>query len=265
MKDLYTQILDNKIFFIIGPCVLDTEDNAVMIAEKICELRDRHKALFIFKASFDKANRQSIGSYRGLGLERSSQILKKIKEKYSLPVLTDIHEPGQAQLVEFADVIQIPAFLCRQTDILVAAGKTGKVVNIKKGQFMSAEQMKSSAEKVFSTGNKKVFLTERGNFFGYGDLVVDFRNIYKMNELGLPVVFDATHSVQKPGGKGASSGGAREFIEPYAYASLEFGAKGLFMEVHPEPSKALCDGENSIDLSTLSRIVDTAMKKMRGV
>ncbi len=265
MKDLYSQIQNEKLFFIAGPCVLDTEANAVEIAEKLCELRDKHKALFIYKASFDKANRQSIGSYRGLGLEKSTQILTKIKEKYSLPILTDIHETEQAERVGFADIIQIPAFLCRQTDILVAAGKTGKIVNIKKGQFMSAEQMKSSAEKVFSTGNKKVFLTERGNFFGYGDLVVDFRNIYKMKELGLPVVFDATHSVQKPGGKGTSSGGAREFIEPYAYASLEFGAKGLFMEVHPDPSKALCDGENSLDLTTLSRVVENALKKMRGV
>jgi len=264
MKDLYSEILNSELFFIAGPCVLDTEKNAQIIAEQLCHLRDKTNVLFIYKASFDKANRQAIGSYRGLGLEKSTEILTKIKEKYSLPILTDIHEPDQSKLVGFADVVQIPAFLCRQTDILVAAGKTNKIVNIKKGQFMSAEQMKSSAEKVFSTGNKKVMLTERGTFFGYGDLVVDFRNILKMKELGLPVIFDATHSVQKPGGKGTSSGGAKEFIEPYAYASLDFGAKGVFMEVHPEPSKALCDGENSIDLETLDRIVAGIVKRKRG-
>ncbi len=265
MKDLYSEILNSELFFIAGPCVLDTEKNAQLIAEQLCRLRDKNKVLFIYKASFDKANRQAINSYRGLGLEKSAEILTKIKEKYSLPILTDIHEPNQSSLIGFADVVQIPAFLCRQTDILVAAGKTNKIVNIKKGQFMSAEQMKSSAEKVFSTGNKKVMLTERGTFFGYGDLVVDFRNILKMKELGLPVIFDATHSVQKPGGKGTSSGGAKEFIEPYAYASMDFGAKGVFMEVHPEPSKALCDGENSIDLETLDRIVAGVLKRKRGV
>lgn len=265
MKDLYSQILKDDLFFIIGPCVLDTEKNAQAIAEKICQLRDKSGVTFIYKASFDKANRQSIDSYRGLGLEKSAQILNSIKEKYSLPILTDIHTPDQAQLIGFADVVQIPAFLSRQTDILVAAGRTNKIVNIKKGQFMSAEQMKSSAEKVFSTGNKKVMLTERGTFFGYGDLVVDFRNISKMKELGLPVVFDATHSVQKPGGKGTSSGGAREFIEPYAYASLDFGAKGIFMEVHPDPSKALCDGENSVDLQALEKIVAGVIKRKRGI
>ena len=265
MKDLYAEILKGELFFIVGPCVLDTEKNAQIIAEKICSLRDKHKVTFIYKASFDKANRQSIDSYRGLGLEKSAELLKKIKEKYSLPVLTDIHETGHATLVDFADVIQIPAFLSRQTDLLVAAGKTNKIVNIKKGQFMSAQQMQSSAEKVFSTGNKKVMLTERGTFFGYGDLVVDFRNISKMKEIGLPVVFDATHSVQKPGGKGNSSDGAREFIEPYTYASIDFGTNGIFMEVHPEPAKALCDGANSIDLTELEKIVCGALNRKRSI
>lgn len=265
MKELYKGMMDSPLFFIVGPCVLDTKENAIKIAKRIKALRDELGVLFIYKASFDKANRQSVTSYRGLGLEESAKILEQIKEEYQLPILTDIHEPTQAKMVAFADVIQIPAFLCRQTDVLVAAGHTNKIVNIKKGQFMSAEQMKGSLEKVYSTSNKKVFLTERGNFFGYGDLVVDFRNIQKMKELGVPVIFDATHSVQKPGGKGNSSGGAKEFIEPYAYASLEFGASGLFMEVHPEPAKALCDGDNSLDLDTLSRVVKTALRKKRGV
>ena len=264
MKDLYKELSTSDLFFVVGPCVFDTKENAVTIAEAVCRLRDEHKVAFIYKASFDKANRQTVTSYRGLGLEKSQEILNYIKEKYSLPIMTDIHEAGQAMNVSFVDVIQIPAFLCRQTDILLAAGNSGKIVNVKKGQFMSAEQMKGSAEKVLSTGNNKVLLTERGTFFGYGDLVVDYRNILKMRDFGFPVIFDATHSVQKPGAKGVSSGGAREFIEPYAYASLEFGASGIFMEAHPEPSKALCDGENSVDLKQLERIVAGIVKRKRG-
>ena len=204
---LYNDICNSKIFFIAGPCVLDTETNADKIAQKIVELKEKYKVPFIFKASFDKANRQSVDSYRGIGFDKSAAVLKKISKEFHLPILTDIHESYQAELVDFADVIQIPAFLCRQTDLLLAAGKTNKIVNIKKGQFVSADQMIDSAKKVLSTGNKNVMLTERGSFFGYGDLVVDFRNISKMKKAGLPVVFDATHSVQKPGAKGNTSGG----------------------------------------------------------
>jgi len=262
---LYKTITGSKIFFIAGPCVLDTKENAEAIASKIAELKKKHNVPFIFKSSFDKANRQSLESYRGIGFEKSREILKYIKEKYTLPILTDIHEPAQAAMLDFVDVIQIPAFLCRQTDLLIAAGKTNLVVNIKKGQFASSEQMLDSVKKVFSTGNKQVLLTERGTFFGYGDLVVDFRNIAKMKKAGVPVVFDATHSVQKPGGNGNTSGGTREFIKPYACASLEFGADGIFVEVHPTPDKALCDGANSLDLKMFEDLVGSVIKRIKEV
>jgi len=257
---LYNDICNSKIFFIAGPCVLDTDSNADKIAKKIVTLKEKYNIPFIFKASFDKANRQSVDSYRGIGFEKSAEVLKRISKDYGLPILTDIHESYQAELVSFADVIQIPAFLCRQTDLLLAAGKTNKIVNIKKGQFVSADQMLDSAKKVLSTGNKNVMLTERGSFFGYGDLVVDFRNISKMKASGLPVVFDATHSVQKPGAKGNTSGGEREFIKPYACAAIEFGANGIFMEVHPEPETALCDGPNSLDLNEFEDVVSSVIK-----
>ena len=263
---LYNDILASKIFFILGPCVLDTQENAELIAEKLVGIKNKYKVPVIFKASFDKANRQSIDSYRGLDFEGSKKILKIIKEKYSLPLLTDIHESIQAKLVsDVADIIQIPAFLCRQTDLLVAAGQTDAIVNIKKGQFISVEQLSDSVKKVYSTGNKKVMLTERGTFFGYGDLVVDFRNITKMMELKVPVVFDATHSVQRPGAKGNTSGGERQFVKPLACAALEFGAKGIFMEVHPNPDIALCDGPNSLDLNMLETTVSEIMKRVQEV
>ena len=201
---LYNDICNSKVFFIIGPCVLDTDSNADKIATKIVELKQKYNVPFIFKASFDKANRQSVDSYRGIGFDKSAEVLQEISKKYGLPILTDIHESYQAELVSFADVIQIPAFLCRQTDLLLAAGKTNKIVNIKKGQFVSADQMIDSAKKVLSTGNTNVMLTERGTFFGYGDLIVDFRSISRMKKSGLPIIFDATHSVQKPGAKGST-------------------------------------------------------------
>jgi len=261
---LYNELCSSKIFFIVGPCVLDTDSNADKIAKKIVELKEKYKVPFIFKASFDKANRQSVDSYRGIGFEKSAELLKRISTEYKLPILTDIHESYQAELVAFADVIQIPAFLCRQTDLLLAAGKTNKIVNIKKGQFVSAEQMIDSAKKVLSTGNKNVMLTERGSFFGYGDLVVDFRSVTRMKKSGLPVIFDATHSVQRPGAKGSTSGGEKEFIKPYACASVEFGANGIFMEVHPEPAKALCDGPNSLDLNEFEDVVSSVIKRVIG-
>jgi 2-dehydro-3-deoxyphosphooctonate aldolase (KDO 8-P synthase) len=262
---LYDDILKSKVFFILGPCVLDTEENADLIAKNLKQIKDKYQIPVIFKASFDKANRQSVDSYRGPGIKKGLEILKDIKKKYSLPLLTDIHESSQADLVNFIDIIQIPAFLCRQTDLLIAAGKTGAIVNIKKGQFVSAEQMDASASKVFSTGNKKIMLTERGTFFGYGDLVVDFRNISKMKKMGFPVVFDATHSVQRPGANKTCSGGEREYVKPLACASLEFGAKGIFMEVHPEPDKALCDGANSLDFDMLEQTIEAIMKRVNGV
>ncbi len=258
---LYKEISEAKVFFIAGPCVLDTDANADKIAKKICDVRDKYKVPFIFKASFDKANRQSIESYRGVGFERSAEMLKRIGKEYKLPILTDIHESYQADFVDFADVIQIPAFLCRQTDLLVAAGSTNKIINIKKGQFVSAEQMFDSAKKVMSTGNNNIILTERGTFFGYGDLIVDFRNISKMKGSGFPIVFDATHSVQKPGAKGNCSGGEKEYIKPYACAAIDFGANGIFMEVHPEPEKALCDGPNSLNLDEFEDLIAAVTRK----
>lgn len=257
---LYKELLDSKIFFICGPCVLDTDDNAYKIAEKIIELKTQYKVPFVFKASFDKANRQSISSYRGPGVQKAAEILKKIKNNYDLPILTDIHESYQAELVDFADIIQIPAFLCRQTDLLLAAARTKKIVNIKKGQFVSAEQIFDSVKKVKSEGNNNIMLTERGTFFGYGDLVVDFRNISKLKTTGLPVVFDATHSVQRPGLGSSCSGGEKQYVSPLSCSALEFGANGIFMEVHPEPAKALCDGPNSLDLNEFQALVEKLVK-----
>jgi 2-dehydro-3-deoxyphosphooctonate aldolase (KDO 8-P synthase) len=263
LEKLYKKILNSKIFFILGPCVLDTKDNAMMIAESISKLKEKHpNILFFYKASFDKANRQSVSSYRGLGLDKTKEIMLEIKEKYGLPLLTDIHESSQASKVDFIDIIQIPAFLARQTDLLIEAGKTGKIINIKKSQFMSVSQMKYAAEKVLSTENKKILLTERGTFFAYDDLVVDFRNIKEMEKLNFPVIFDATHSVQTPGSKGNATGGKKEFIKPYALSSLNFGAKGIFMETHPEPIKALCDGANSVSLNKMENIVEEVIKRV---
>lgn len=263
MLKIYKKILSSKIFFIIGPCVLDTKDNAMKIAESISNLDKKYPdVLFFYKASFDKANRQDISSYRGLGLEKTKEIMLEVKDKYGLNLLTDIHEANQAAKVDFADIIQIPAFLARQTDLLIYAGKTDKIINIKKAQFMSVKQIKHAAEKVLSTRNEKILLTERGTFFGYGDLVVDFRNIKEMTKLNFPVVFDATHSVQTPGSKSNASGGKREFVKPYALSSLNFGAKGIFMETHPEPDKALCDGENSVSLSEMENIVEEIIKRV---
>ncbi|MEI6092391.1 MAG: 3-deoxy-8-phosphooctulonate synthase [bacterium] len=263
---LYEQIKKTDVFFILGPCVLDSLENAELIASRLVKIKNEYNVPVLFKASFDKANRQSIDSYRGLSFEESKKIFKHIKEKYSLPLVTDIHESHQAELVkDIADIIQIPAFLCRQTDLLLAAGKTAAIVNIKKGQFVSVEQMADSVKKVQSSGNTKILLTERGTFFGYGDLVVDFRNIFKMIQLNVPVIFDATHSVQRPGGKGNSSSGNTEFTKPLACAALEFGAKGIFMEVHPCPEKALCDGANSLDLDMLDKTVSAIMKRVKGV
>lgn len=255
-KKLYN-LLKTKVFFILGPCVFDKRDDALIIADRLSKLKEKYiDAEFIYKASFDKANRQSIESYRGIGVDKSLKLLDEIKTTYNLPVLTDIHESYQAELVQdVVDIIQIPAFLARQTDLLVAAGKTNKIINIKKGQFMSSHQMILSANKVKYTGNNKILLTERGTFMGYGDLVVDYRNIYEMKKMPYPVIFDATHSVQKLGTKSNVSGGNREYVKPLAYASTSFNVNGIFMEVHPDPDKALCDGANSVNLDMMDNIV----------
>ena len=203
---------------------------------------------FVFKSSYDKANRSSIKSYRGLGIEKGIELLKEVKKEFNVPIVTDIHNPNEADMAaEVADIIQIPAFLCRQTDLLVAAAKTGKIINIKKGQFLAPQQMKSIANKVKESGNSKITITDRGTTFGYNNLVSDMRAIPIMQEMGYPVIFDATHSVQLPGGMGDCSGGERKFVPVLAKSAAAAGANGLFFEVHPTPYNALCDGANMID------------------
>jgi 2-dehydro-3-deoxyphosphooctonate aldolase (KDO 8-P synthase) len=238
------------LFVIAGPCVIESETHAMTMARALAEICARLGVPLIFKASFDKANRSSLESFRGPGLAEGLRILAKIKAATGLPVLTDIHEPAQAApAAEVCDVLQIPAFLCRQTDLLLAAGKSGAAVNIKKGQFLSPREISNAVEKVTSTGNHKIILTERGTSFGYQDLVVDMRTFGIMRKLGYPVVFDVTHSVQIPGGEGKSSGGQPEFIEPLARAAVAAGVDGVFMEVHDDPAHALSDGANALPLA----------------
>ena len=232
---------------IAGPCVIESEEHVHRMARGIREAAGE----FVFKASFDKANRTSGDAYRGPGLREGLRILAGVKAA-GFPVLTDIHEPSQAEpAAEVADVLQIPAFLCRQTDLLIAAGRTGRIVNIKKGQFVAPHDIHRAAEKVASTGNTKVILTERGSSFGYNNLVVDMRGLQIMRESGWPVIFDATHSVQTPGGRGNSSGGQPQFIETLARAAVAAGVNGVFVEVHDEPENALSDGANALRLSLL--------------
>jgi 2-dehydro-3-deoxyphosphooctonate aldolase (KDO 8-P synthase) len=238
------------LFLIAGPCVIESEAHAMMMAEKLGAIAGELGVPYIFKASYDKANRSSVASYRGPGLKDGLKILAKIKRRTGLPVLTDVHDVSQVgPAADVCDIIQIPAFLSRQTDLLVAAGKSGAVVNIKKGQFLSPAEMGNAAEKVASTGNEKIILTERGNSFGYQNLVVDMRSLPIMRKFGYPVVVDVTHSVQLPGGEGKSSGGQPEFIEPLARAGTATGVDGIFLEVHDNPSKALSDGSNALPLS----------------
>jgi 2-dehydro-3-deoxyphosphooctonate aldolase (KDO 8-P synthase) len=238
---------------IAGPCVIESEDHVQFLARRILEIAGP----YVFKASFDKANRSSLSSYRGPGLDEGVRILSGVRS-LGIPVLTDIHEPAQAErAAEGADILQIPAFLCRQTDLLVAAGRTGRVVNIKKGQFVAPQDMRHAAEKVVSTGNDKVILTERGSSFGYNNLVVDMRGLAIMRKFGFPVVFDATHSVQLPGAAGSSSGGQPEFIPPLARAAVGAGVDGLFVEVHDDPERALSDGANALRLDRLGPLLES--------
>jgi 2-dehydro-3-deoxyphosphooctonate aldolase (KDO 8-P synthase) len=233
---------------IAGPCVIESEEHVHFLASELEKLA----APWAFKASFDKANRSSVNSYRGPGLKEGVRILKTVRER-GIPVLTDIHEPAQADMAaEAADILQIPAFLCRQTDLLVAAGRTGRAVNIKKGQFVSPQDIRLAAEKVASTGNDRILLTERGSSFGYNNLVVDMRGIPIMRGFGWPVIFDATHSVQLPGAAGSASGGQPEFIEPLASAAVAAGADAVFVEVHEAPERALSDGANALRLDKLA-------------
>jgi 2-dehydro-3-deoxyphosphooctonate aldolase (KDO 8-P synthase) len=247
--------------FILGPCVIESEDSCRRLASKLKELSEEHDFKFIFKSSYDKANRTSINSYRGPGIDSGLRILKKIREELDIPVLTDAHSIDEVyKTAEVVDVIQIPAFLCRQTDLLIAAGKTGKIVNVKKGQFLAPWDVQNIIEKIKSTGNTDIMITERGTSYGYNNLVVDFRGIPIMKKLGFPVVFDATHSVQLPGGQGKSSGGQREFAGHLAMAAVAVGVDLVFMEVHENPDQALCDGPNSIKFDDLSIIIKKLKK-----
>ncbi|MGB6482158.1 MAG: 3-deoxy-8-phosphooctulonate synthase [Candidatus Acidiferrales bacterium] len=249
------------LFFIAGPCVIESETHAMMMAERLAAVARDLRMPLIFKASYDKANRSSVESFRGPGMKEGLRILAKIKKKFALPILTDVHEAAQAApAAEVCDVIQIPAFLCRQTDLLIAAGKTERAVNIKKGQFVSPWEMGNAVEKIASTGNEKIIVTERGASFGYQNLVVDMRSFPILRKLGYPVVFDATHSVQLPGGEGKSSGGQPEFIEPLARAGVAAGVDGVFMEVHDNPAKALSDGANALALEKFSSLAERLMK-----
>jgi len=252
---------------IAGPCVIEDRETVFEVAEAVKELQTLFpEHTFIFKASFDKANRSSLSSYRGPGIEKGLEILKEVKEEFNLPITTDIHEPWQAEKVaEVVDVIQIPAFLCRQTDLLVAAAKTGKTVNIKKGQFMAPWDMENAVEKVRKSGGKEVWTTERGTTFGYNNLVVDFRSISIMKRFSDRVIFDATHSVQKPGGLGKASGGDREFVPYLAKAAVAAGADGLFFETHPRPEKALSDGPNMVPLKEFKPLIGKLIRLKRCV
>jgi len=246
----------NPLVLIAGPCVIESEKACLDTAKRLKDITERAGIPFIFKSSFDKANRLSIGSFRGPGLKKGLEILSKVKQKLNLPILSDIH--CQEQIKEAAkvlDIVQIPALLCRQTDILVAAAKTGKAINIKKGQFLAPWDILPIIKKVESAGNKSILITERGVSFGYNNLVSDFRSLRIMRDFGYPVIYDATHSIQLPGGKGSCSGGQREFVAGLSRAAVAFGCDGLFLEVHPNPDKALCDGPNMINLKDLERLL----------
>lgn len=246
--------------FITGPCVIESAELLDTIAAEIKRLSDLTGRTFYFKASFDKANRTSIHSFRGPGLERGLQMLADVREKYHLPLLTDIHESWQAKAAgEVVDVLQIPAFLCRQTDLLVEAARTGRTVNIKKAQFLSGEDMRYPVEKCREAGAREVWLTERGNSFGYNNLVVDFRNLPAMSQYADRVVMDCTHSVQRPGGAGGKTGGDRQYVPMMAFAAKAFGAQGYFFETHPDPDHALSDGPNMLYLKDLEGVVKTLL------
>ena len=249
-----------KPIFIAGPCVIESAECLDAVAERIVEINKRLGTDIIFKSSFDKANRTSINSYRGVGIERGLQMLADIKSKWGLRLLTDIHEAWQAEAAgEVVDVLQIPAFLCRQTDLLVAAAKTGKAVNIKKAQFLSGADMKYPYQKAVESGATDVWLTERGNSFGYNNLVVDFRNIPDMLQIAPRVIMDCTHSVQRPGAAGGKTGGNREYVPAMALAAKAFGANGYFFEVHPDPDNALSDGPNMLCLDNLENVIKTLL------
>lgn len=250
-------------FFFAGPCVIENMELLHEVGQKLKDIQEKYPEItLVFKASFDKANRTSLQSFRGPGVEKGLAMLAEVKAIYGLPIITDIHEAWQAApAADVVDVIQIPAFLCRQTDLLVAAAKTGKIVNVKKAQFLSALDMKYPFQKIADSGNNQVILTERGNMFGYNNLVVDFRNIADMKEFGVPVCMDCTHSVQRPGGLGGKSGGDRKFVPNMAKAAKVFGADGYFLEVHPNPDQGLSDGPNMLPLEQLEPLIEELISR----
>lgn len=243
-------------FLIAGPCVVEGEEICMEIAEKITQLADEYRIPFIFKASYKKANRSRLDSFTGIGDNAALKVLEKVKQTFGVPVLTDIHSEPEAEMAaEYVDVLQIPAFLCRQTELLVAAAKTGKVVNIKKGQFVAPESMRFAANKVIESGNSKVMLTDRGSMFGYYDLVVDYRGIVEMQQTGLPVILDITHSLQQPNQSSGVSGGRPEMIETIGKAGIAVGVDGIFIETHPDPLSAKSDGANMLNLDNLENLL----------
>ena len=245
---------------IAGPCVIESEELVMEVAEKLKEITDRLGINFVFKSSFDKANRSSIHGYRGPGIEEGLRILKKVKDTYNVPVVTDVHEAWQcAKVAEVVDIIQIPAFLCRQTDLLIAAAETGLPVNVKKGQFLAPWDMKNVVTKMEESGNPNVMLCERGSTFGYNNMVVDMRSFLEMRQFGYPVVFDVTHAVQKPGGNGDSTGGNREYVYPLMRAGLAIGVDAVFAEVHPNPDCAKSDGPNMLKLDEVEEVLKMAV------
>jgi 2-dehydro-3-deoxyphosphooctonate aldolase (KDO 8-P synthase) len=247
---------NNPIYIIAGPCVIESEDIVFSTAERLKQICKRLGLPLLFKSSYDKANRTSLNSYRGPGIDKGLKILSDVRSKFNIPVISDIHSVDEVKPAsQVLDALQIPAFLCRQTDLILSASRTGKPVNVKKGQFLSPWDVKNIIDKFTSTGNQNLFITERGTSFGYNNLVVDFRGLPIMRSLGYPVIFDVTHSLQLPGGQGSCSGGQREFAEPFVRAAVAAGVDGLFMEVHPEPDKALCDGSNMIKLNDMEKIL----------
>lgn len=262
----YTYSASNNFFLIAGPCVIEDEAMALPIADKLLAICDKLDIPFIFKASYRKANRSRLDSFTGIGDEKALAILRYIGEQLQVPVITDIHTAEEAAMAaEYVDILQIPAFLCRQTDLLLAAGNTGKPVNIKKGQFLSPSSMKFAAEKVKSTGNEDISLTERGTMFGYGDLVVDMRGIPEMQSLGYPVVMDVTHSLQQPNQAAGVTGGKPAMIGTIANAAIAAGADGIFLETHPEPVKALSDGANMLALDCVEELLERLVRIRKAI
>lgn len=266
--DLYKRLIDSSdnFFLIAGPCVIENKEMPFEIAEKLIEITNKYKIPFVFKASYRKANRSSIDSFSGIGDIEGLEVLKKVKEKYNIPVVTDIHSKEEATLAaDYVDILQIPAFLCRQTDILLAAANTNKIVNVKKGQFLSADSMKYVVEKIIREGNSQIMLTDRGTMFGYQDLVVDFRSIPIMQENKVPVIMDITHSLQQPNQATGVTGGQPKMIETIAKAAIAVGADGIFMETHPNPKEAKSDGANMLSLNLVSDLMEKLVKIKKAI